>query len=90
MSGEVPGARDDPGGSKPGGATVGRGIDLRTALVLSAAYGMTGAIAALLLLPALSRTQPIELPLPAPAVLQAERTIQSASSFREAISEADR
>lgn len=67
MSGEVPGPRDDPGGSEPSGATVGRGIDLRTALVLSAAYGVTGAIAALLLLPALSRTQLIELPMPAPA-----------------------
>jgi hypothetical protein len=58
--------RVSPGGSGASGAAVGTSVDLRTGLVLSAAYGADGVVAALTLLPAITRQVEWTPPLPMP------------------------
>lgn len=54
---------------------VSRWIDLRTALLLSAAYGISGAIAALLLLPIVAQRTEVELPF-SPSIFAALLAVQ--------------
>src|SRR3972149_401107 len=60
------GGRVSTGGSGASGAAVGTSVDLRTGVVLSAAYGASGAVATLTLLPAITRQVEWAPPLPMP------------------------
>src|SRR3972149_3927327 len=61
------GGRVSTGGSGASGAAVGTSVDLRTGVVLSAAYGASGAVAAMTLLPSITQgvqwTPPLPMPL---------------------------
>ena len=70
--------RVSTGGSGASGAAVGTSVDLRTGVVLSAAYGASGAVAAMTLLPSITQQVQWTPPLPMPlfvALLAVQLTV---------------